>query len=136
MPPLRERPTEILLLADAFLRRLAAAAGRKAPALSGEAAGLLRAHAWPGNVRELRNAMEHALVMADGDLVLSAHLPKTLRGLAAPPAGPMRDTLEETERQAIVAALATEKENRTRAAKRLGISRRALIYKMIKYGLR
>ena len=80
--------------------------------------------------------MEHALVMADGDLVLSAHLPKTLRGLAAPPAGPMRDTLEETERQAIVAALATEKENRTRAAKRLGISRRALIYKMIKYGLR
>jgi two-component system response regulator AtoC len=136
VPPLRDRPTEILLLADAFLRRLAAAAGKKAPALSGEAAGLLLAHEWPGNVRELRNAMEHAVVMADGDIVLPSHLPKAVRGAPAAAPAAMTDTLEEAERQAIAAALAAEQDNRTRAAKRLGVSRRALIYKMIKYGLR
>ena len=136
VPPLRDRPTEILLLADAFLRRLAAAAGKKAPALSGEAAGLLLAHGWPGNVRELRNAMEHAVVMADGEFVLPSHLPKAVRGAPAAAPAAMRDTLEEMERQAIAAALAAERDNRTRAAKRLGVSRRALIYKMIKYGLR
>ena len=136
VPPLRERPTEILLLADAFLRRFAAATGKSAPALSGEAAGLLLAHGWPGNVRELRNAMEHAVVMADGHIVLPAHLPKASRGVGSAAPVAMRDTIEEMERQAIAAALAAEGDNRTRAAKRLGVSRRALIYKMIKYGLR
>jgi transcriptional regulator with PAS, ATPase and Fis domain len=136
VPPLRERPTEILLLADAFLRRLAAASSNNAPALSGEVAGLLLSHGWPGNVRELRNAMEHAVVMADGDIVLPVHLPKAIRGPAAGSPAGMRDTIEEMERQAIAAALAAEQDNRTRAAKRLGVSRRALIYKMIKYGLR
>ncbi len=135
VPPLRERPTEVLLLADAFLRRFAADAGRRPPALSGDAAGRLFAHVWPGNVRELRNAMEHAVVMAEGDAVLPEHLPKGLRG-DAKAAPPMRDALEEAERQTIAAALAAENDNRTRAAKRLGISRRALIYKMIKHGLR
>jgi transcriptional regulator with PAS, ATPase and Fis domain len=141
VPPLRERPTEVLLLADAFLRRLSAAAGRDPPVLSGEAAGRLQAHTWPGNVRELRNAMEHAIVMADGGVILPAHLPKNIWSVASiasadAPAPPMRDALEDVERQAIVAALAAENGNRTRAAMRLGISRRALIYKMIKYSLR
>ncbi len=146
VPPLRERPTEVLLLADAFLRRLSAAAGRQPPVLSGEAAGRLQAHTWPGNVRELRNAMEHAMVMADGGVILPMHLPKntwTAASIAssanvsgAVPAPPMRDAVEDVERQAIVGALAAENGNRTRAAARLSISRRALIYKMIKYQLR
>jgi len=136
VPPLRERPTEVLLLADAFLRRFAAQAGKRAPGLSGEAAQRLLVHAWPGNVRELRNAMEHAIVMAEGDVVQPDHLPKGLRGGEAKAAPPMRDALEDAERSAIAAALAAENDNRTRAARRLGISRRALIYKMIKYGLR
>jgi transcriptional regulator with PAS, ATPase and Fis domain len=136
VPPLRARPTEVLLLADAFLRRFAAAAGRPAPALSDEAARVLLAYAWPGNVRELRNAMEHAVVMTDAGVVSPEHLPRTLHGPGAPASAPMRDTIEDVERQAIVAALAAEGNNRTRAAKRLGISRRALIYKIIKHGLR
>jgi DNA-binding NtrC family response regulator len=136
VPPLRRRPTEILLLADAFLRRFAAAGGKPAPMLSHEAAMLLSAYAWPGNVRELRNAMEHAVVMTDSGIVTPLQLPRSLRGTSDAAPAAMRDALDDVERQAIIAALAAEADNRTRAAKRLGMSRRALIYKMIKYALR
>jgi DNA-binding NtrC family response regulator len=80
--------------------------------------------------------MEHAVVMADGGVVSPAHLPKSMRGAESKAPAPIRDSMDEMERQAIAAALAAEHDNRTRAAKRLGVSRRALIYKMIKYGLR
>jgi DNA-binding NtrC family response regulator len=144
VPPLRARPTEILLLADMFVRRFASGSP---PALPAEVTERLLAHPWPGNVRELRNAIEHAVVMADGAPIRVTHLPRALRGGSstdaasqalreAPLAAPIRDRVQDVERAAIVAALAQENDNRTRAAKRLGMSRRALIYKMIKYGLR
>jgi DNA-binding NtrC family response regulator len=134
VPPLRARPTEILLLADMFVRRFASGSP---PALTAEVTERLLAHAWPGNVRELRNAIEHAVVMADGAPIRVTHLPRAVRGGASSDAAaPIRDRVQDVERAAIVAALTQENDNRTRAAKRLGMSRRALIYKMIKYGLR
>jgi DNA-binding NtrC family response regulator len=91
-------------------------------------------------VRELRNAIERALVLAN-DHISAAELPEKLRDAGQrvrPAAGSadMRGHLAEVERAAIVAALEAEDQNQTRAARRLGLSRRALIYKMEKYGLK
>jgi transcriptional regulator with PAS, ATPase and Fis domain len=134
MPPLRERPVEIALLAQLFVRQFAAREGVAAPRLHPDALAALGAHGWPGNVRELRNAVEHAFVLRDRGLILAEHLPKTVvAGAAEQPA--MRDRIEQVERANIEAALAASSGNRTHAAARLGISRRALIYKIAKYGL-
>jgi transcriptional regulator with PAS, ATPase and Fis domain len=136
VPPLRERQAEVLPLAELFVQRLAQRMGVKPPILAADAAGALRRYGWPGNVRELRNAVEHAMVLAD-DTIRAEHLPESLAGGAAGAAsGAMRARLEELERSSIEEALKAEGGNQTRAAKRLGISRRALIYKLTKYDLR
>jgi two-component system, NtrC family, response regulator AtoC len=139
VPPLRERPTEIVLLAELFAARFARDLGLAPPRLGVDVLDALAAHVWPGNVRELRNAMEHAVVMAGGGGVTREHLPASLgslTGAAIPAAAGIRGRVEEMERAELVSALAAEGGNRTRAAKRLGLSRRALLYKIGKYGLR
>ncbi len=139
VPPLRERPTEIVLLAELFSARIAGDLGLPPPRLDADVLEALGAHAWPGNVRELRNTMEHAVVMADGGDVHREHLPApfiAVSGPAAPAAHGIRGRVENLERAELVAALAAEGGNRTRAARRLGLSRRALLYKILKYGLR
>jgi two-component system, NtrC family, response regulator AtoC len=147
IPSLVERPAEVVPLAQVFARRFAQALGQPEPRLGDAAVALLQAHAWPGNVRELRNAIEHAVVLAEGGIIEPRHLPETVRrgespssdaapntGAAAAEQGAMRDQIEVLERRAIEEALAAEKGNQTRAAERLGISRRALTYKLAKYG--
>jgi transcriptional regulator with PAS, ATPase and Fis domain len=136
VPPLRERPTEIVLLAELFAARIAKDLGLAPPRLGADVLEALAGHSWPGNVRELRNTMEHAVVMANGGDVRREDLPAIFRpaSSAAPPG--IRGKVEEMERAELVAALAAEGGNRTRAAKRLGLSRRALLYKILKYGLR
>jgi transcriptional regulator with PAS, ATPase and Fis domain len=141
VPPLRDRPTEIGLLAELFLRQHAERMGVPPPSLSDEALAALTSHRWPGNVRELRNAIEHAFVMCDEGTILPEHLPETTRLPDEPPVGEIsgggvKDKLEKIERASIVKALADENGNQTRAAKRLGMSRRALIYKMGKYDIK
>ena len=138
VPPLRDRPTELLLLADLFARRVARDLDLPAPTLQRQTIAALSRHPWPGNVRELRNAMEHAVVMAGGGAIGAEHLPPLVRGAGGetPVAAPIRDRLTEIERAAIEAALLAEEGNQTRAAKRLGISRRALVYKLTRFGLR
>jgi two-component system, NtrC family, response regulator AtoC len=151
VPPLRERAAELELLAELFARQAARRLDRRAPRISPAAMQLLRQHAWPGNVRELRNAMEHAVVIADGGVVEPDALPDSLR--APPPrssatansaaahsaaANPstMRAELADVEKRRLQEALDAEDGNQTRAAKRLGISRRALQYKMEKHDLK
>ena len=145
VPALRERPTEVGLLAELFMRQHAERMGIPPPTLGDAAMTALTTHAWPGNVRELKNAIEHAFVMCDGDVILPEHLPETLRAPASGQIAPIvgtdgatsvKDKLEQIERASIVKALADENGNQTRAAKRLGISRRALIYKMGKYDIK
>ncbi len=98
------------------------------------------AYRWPGNVRELENAIERALVLCE-DAITLADLPDRLRE-AAPRGGTstavsnIHGQLEDLERGAITAALEANGDNQTRAARALGLSRRALIYKMEKYGLK
>jgi DNA-binding NtrC family response regulator len=137
VPPLRERPIEVGLLAELFTRQFAQRLGVAPPPLRPEAATALMRHRWPGNVRELRNAIERALVLADGGDIGLEDLPETLRRADhTPVGGAIRDQLADLEQRRIEEALAAEGGNQTRAAKRLGLSRRALIYKLEKYGLK
>jgi len=138
LPPLRERPSEIDLFAELFARQFARRMNRARFRLDPDAISVLRAYEWPGNVRELRNAIEHAVVLADDGVVTAQHLPDTVRGDRPAPAasGGMRGQVAETERRAIEQAMQAEAGNQTRAARRLGISRRALLYKLDKHGLK
>jgi two-component system response regulator AtoC len=139
IPSLRARSTEIDAFAHMFAHGFASAAGDPPPSISADVLAVLRRHSWPGNVRELRNVIEHAMVIAEGaSELLPSHLPEHL--LALPARGKSRSTgvsvkdqISDFERHAIEQALASEAGNQTRAAKRLGISRRALVYKLTRY---
>jgi DNA-binding NtrC family response regulator len=132
IPPLRERREDILPLAAAFVAEFSRGRARFSPAV---AAGLER-YSWPGNVRELRNAMERAVLLCRGELVLPEHLPSRVRAAAdtgdSPEPGDA-EHLGEIERQAIIQALRKHGFNRTETAKALGISRRALLYKLQRF---
>ena len=141
VPPLRDRPAEIALLAELFARQLAERMNTAPPSLSDAAIAALTSHRWPGNVRELRNAVEHAFVMRDGDMIEIDHLPVSIQtpeqaSSTDARGSTVKDKLEQIERASILKALADTGGNQTRAAKNLGMSRRALIYKMAKYDVK
>ena len=142
IPPLRERPGDIIPLAEHFLSLLTHGPNHTPPTLDASGRDTLLAHDWPGNVRELANAIERATVLAGSDPITA-----DLLGLRNPPSGlgfPSHDntshaapgTLKEMERRAIETALATHGGNRRRAAKHLGIALRTLQYKIKTYGLK
>jgi DNA-binding NtrC family response regulator len=130
IPPLRDRPEDILPLADHFLRRISARAGRPIKGLSEAAARRLVGYAWPGNVRELENAMERAVALARDEWVSPDDLPPTLAHQAAPDplalAAERQMTLEELERAYVLHVLQRFGGNKVRAAAALGISRRTI----------
>lgn len=134
LPPLRERPDDIPLLAHHFVRELAEAYDRPVRNLGPTALQALQAHDWPGNVRELRNVLEGAVIVCSGETLEVGHLP-------ARPAWSDREsdegpsTLEELERRAIEEALRRHDGNRTAAARSLGITRNQIRYKIDKHGL-
>jgi transcriptional regulator with AAA-type ATPase domain/GGDEF domain-containing protein len=145
VPPLRDRPGDIIPLATRFSRQFAAELGQPAPGFTTAARAALESYAWPGNVRELRNAVERAVVLTPvGDIDLTA-LPDGIQARANSSAaeatpfqldGHVPAQLQQMERTAIVAALEATGGNQTQAARRLGISRRSLIYKMERFGLK
>jgi two-component system response regulator HydG len=136
LPPLRERGEDILLLAEHFVRTLAPTLGKGNGGLSRDARAALLAHPWPGNIRELANAIERALILAEGGLLTAAHFgldagrPQRLEGPSDPPAA-----LATLERRAIQAALEQTKGNKTQAAALLGITRTQLHTRVKRYGL-
>ncbi len=127
VPPLRERPDDVPLLARHFAARLAARHGVPVPSLTDEALAALSAHAWPGNVRELRNVLERAVVVRGGAPIRAADL-----GLA-PAAAPLDRA--HREREALLAALRRTGGKREEAAKLLGISVRTLYYRLKQWGI-
>ncbi|WP_437980681.1 sigma-54-dependent transcriptional regulator [Sorangium sp. So ce117] len=135
MPPLRIRDTDVLLLANHFLRRFAAENHRKIEGFTDEARAKLIAHRWPGNVRELENAIERAVVLCDDARIDAEHLPID----AAPVAkGALRipgATMAEIERYAILSTLEATNGSTTRAAELLDISIRTIQYRLHEYGL-
>jgi len=146
VPALRDRPAEIEMLAQHFIRQCASQTRQRLPALTPAASAALRRHAWPGNVRELRNAIERAMVLHSSGVIGVEDLPDSIRegraigqvAAAAPSLtlDGMRDQIAELERAAIAAVLESCHGSQTEAAKQLGISRRTLIYRMEKHGLK
>lgn len=131
VPALRMRTESIVPLAKNFAEQYKP---NKPIKLSDGAIEKMRSYAWPGNVLELRNAMERAVALADGGEILAEHLPGDINDTGD--GGRLRDHVGSVERDAIIKALADNNYNQTHAARLLGISRRALIYKMEKYGLK
>ncbi len=140
VPPLRDRRTEIGPLASRFARELSAELGDRIAAIGPDAFDALKAYDWPGNVRELRNVIERAVVLSGGGKIELSHLPDRIREGAPRPVvgGPVdvRQKVAEVERDAVVAALEATAGNQTQAARRLGVSRFALIRLMDKHGLK
>ena len=126
VPPLTERHDDILPLVRRFTTEFAGAPVRLSP----QAVQCLLAYRWPGNVRELRNAVQRACLLCRGDVILPEHLPPKLVSLSTTDATSPAGRLSQMERAAIIATLEECGGNRTHAAKKLGISRRALIYKL------
>jgi DNA-binding NtrC family response regulator len=163
LPALRERPDDILVLAEAFLEEVGRNIGRPAAGLSKDARDRLLAHRWPGNIRELRNAIERAMILCEGGLITSDHLPITLAGAtraaaAAPaagpapaaslstsqvpgspvPAGPIPPeglSLDAVERDLIQKAMAQAHNNKSEAARLLGLARGQLYSRLKRHGL-
>jgi DNA-binding NtrC family response regulator len=143
LPPLRDRGSDLDMLAAHFFAHYAREHGRPVRAVAEEVFTVLRRHPWPGNVRQLRNAAERAVVMADGEILLPQHLPAdilhppeahSLTGSGARPSEPLV-TLEEMEKRMIRRALREAGNNVTVAAVRLGIHRNTLRRKITDYGI-
>lgn len=146
MPTLRERPEDIVLMANSFLREFAEENQRPVKPLTDAAIQKLVSYPWPGNVRELRTAIEHGVVMCNDNAIAPQHLPGFLDDPPAIPhtpatqgrnahAGPDEFNLHALESNAIRRALAQTRDNRTQAAELLGISRRTLQRKIKELGL-
>jgi two-component system response regulator AtoC len=147
VPPLRERRADVLPLADHLLVTLRAVHGRANAKLSDPARRMLAAYAWPGNVRELRNALERAVVFsrrgpgapaAKNDLLEPENFPESVRAAAPGAASTVVGlrSLEEVEREVIAATLEATHYQISRSAEALGISRKTLLEKRKKYGLK
>jgi two-component system response regulator AtoC len=143
VPPLRERREDVPLLVDHFIGRFRETLGKPVRTIADDALDRLVDHPWPGNVRELENVVERAMILADSDRITLADLPEAIvspRRKATPqPAASgdfsMRRARRRFETELIRRALDATGGNRTRAARLLEISHRALLYKIKEYGL-
>jgi DNA-binding NtrC family response regulator len=146
MPALRERPEDIVLLANAFLKEFAEENQRPLKPLTDQAMHLVISYPWPGNVRELRTAIEHGVVMSNDAQIDIRHLPAFINPSTLPPeqnatnsnkslAGAVDFNLHTLETAAIRRALTQTQDNRSRAAELLGISRRTLQRKLKELGI-
>lgn len=147
VPPLRERRADIIPLAEHLLVTLRSVHARPKAQLSDPSRRMLSAYAWPGNVRELRNALERAVVFSrvgrsvtqgKMDLLEPDNFPETVRAAAPGAASPVAGlrSLEEVEREVIAATLEATHYQISRSAEALGISRKTLLEKRKKYGLK
>jgi two-component system, NtrC family, response regulator AtoC len=140
LPPLRERPEDIPLLAQSFLKEFAEANNKPVTSYTREVLDLLLSYRWPGNVRELRTAIEHAVVFSRTDKITPRDLPTWVRNAPDPGGLTQREilkrndlTVEEAEKELILLALKETGGNKTQAAKKLGMSRRNLHRKLREY---
>jgi two-component system response regulator AtoC len=133
LPALRDRPEDIVQLANFFLQESCRAFNKKLTLLSDDMLSLLKNFSWPGNVRELKHVIERMVVTTQGNMLTVKDLPKEIREARLPPPKQLPVNLEETERENIRRALIQTKDNKSRAAQILGITRKTLFNKMKKY---
>jgi DNA-binding NtrC family response regulator len=139
VPPLRERPTDIPLLAEHMLAQVARREGKPLRQFSATALAHIVGYEWPGNVRQLQNVIERMAILADGERLELDDLPPVIRGAASADAILQKLgtelTLADVEREHILAVLHRAGGNRSRAAKVLGLPRRTLYRRLDEYGL-
>jgi transcriptional regulator with GAF, ATPase, and Fis domain len=148
LPPLRQRPEDVLPLSDAFLTEYGRSLGRPPSGVSKDARKRLMEYEWPGNVRELRNVLERAAILCDGGLIASEHLaitPAPPKVDPAPAATPVPEPdvapsaaagqISSVERAMIESALRNARFNKSKAAAALGLTRAQLYVRMRRYGL-
>jgi Nif-specific regulatory protein len=139
VPPLRERKSDILELADYFLEKFSERGGKKVVRLSTPAIDMLMSYHWPGNVRELENVIERAVLLTQDGVVHGYHLPPTLQTAEASGTMPTARTLEEAvdavEREMIVEALKTHRGVMAKAARQLGLTERVMGLRVKKHGI-
>jgi Nif-specific regulatory protein len=138
VPPLRERRSDVLLLADHFVERYAEAHGKSVRRIATGAIDMLMSYHWPGNVRELENCVERAVLVCDGGVIHPHHLPPTLQTAEASgtlPRQPLKDAVTAFEKDLIRDALKIARGNRAKAARLLQTTERILLYKIGKYGV-
>ncbi|MBU1980606.1 MAG: sigma-54 dependent transcriptional regulator [Gammaproteobacteria bacterium] len=138
LPPLRERPLDIVPLARYLIGRLGGALGRPGIGLSAAAAEQLTQYAWPGNIRELENVIQRAMILSPGDMLGTEYLLLPKSGLAVPQPGKavaagVAVDMKTLERTHILEILASVSGSRKRAAEKLGMSERTLRYKLQQY---
>jgi transcriptional regulator with PAS, ATPase and Fis domain len=141
LPPLRSRPSDVLLLAHSFLEHVREDSRRQVTGFADDALAAMERYHWPGNVRELQNIVERAVLLGKGSIITLADLPTELRGtgsfIATTPVGQktLKEALEGPERQIIRDVLESNNWNRNATADQLGINRTTLYKKMKRLGL-
>ncbi|HUT54102.1 MAG TPA: nif-specific transcriptional activator NifA [bacterium] len=138
MPPLRERKTDILLLADYFVEKYGKESHKNVQRISSQAIDMLMSYHWPGNVRELENCIERAVLMTTDDVVHAHHLPPTLQtmeALGAEEKVGITAALGNVERNLILDALKNARGNMAKAARALGITERIMGLRVARYGI-
>ena len=138
VPPLRERRTDILELANFFVEKYGRENNKYVRRVSTPAIDMLMAYHWPGNVRELENCIERAVLLTNDDVVHGHHLPPTLQTSEASNtvmSGTLEETLDRVEREMIIEALKDSRGNKAKAARQLGISERLMGLRVDRHGI-
>jgi len=139
LPPLRERGSDIILLADHFVLKYNKEMGKSVKRISNDVLEALLSHSWPGNVRELENCIERAVLLAAGSSIETVHLPPSLsirsREGERKESGKLNAVIETQERGMIVDALKESRGNQSQAARILGTTKRIIQYKIQKLGI-
>lgn len=142
MPPLRERGSDIILLADHFVLKFTKELGKQVKRISPAVMEAFLSYGWPGNVRELENCIERAVLLATGDSIEIIHLPPSLQsnakdvvGRDKKDQGVLSSIIEANERSLIIEALKETRGNQSKAAKHLGTTKRIVQYKIQKLGI-
>ena len=138
LPALRERKTDILLLADYFVEKYSKQHHKSVKRISTPAIDMLMAYHWPGNVRELENCIERSVLVSEDEVIHGYHLPPSLQTAEASgtvTSGPLQATLDNVEREMIVEALKTHRGNMAKAARALGITERLMGLRVKKHGV-
>lgn len=139
IPPLRERYGDIEGLISVLLKKLSNQLGKYVTSISENAMECIMGHSWPGNVRELENVLERAINLTDFDTILPVHLPVYLtqskKRIIDGPIRPLKEIIEDTEKDSILRCLEYTGGNKLQTSKLLGISRSSLYDKMARYGI-
>jgi Nif-specific regulatory protein len=139
LPPLRERGSDVILLADHFILKYSKEMAKNIKRISTSAIEVFLSHKWPGNVRELENCIERAVLLSNSDTIECMHLPPSLqlreKELDKKERGKLSYVVEAQERSLIIDALEEVRGNQTKAAKMLGTTKRIIQYKISKLGI-